>query len=476
LQKSASKVLNHLRVENKLSKQQKKLQITLAIFICGIALLAMIYWAFQVSSRPVVAGRSTAEQMLEAALAVPRPTTDRLVYALQQRLRGNPKDSQLLAQLGSAYLQKARETGDPSYYVKAEQVFDTAIANDAQNAEALTGMGALCLARHEFKEALHWGKRAIAANQYKAAAFGVIGDARLELGRYDEAVEAIQKMVNLRPDLSSYSRVSYVRELMGDVAGAIEAMKLAISAGAPALENTNWCRVQLGNLYFNSGVLNAAEAVYQQALVISPDYAPALFGIARVRAAQDSIEEAIAILQTVTSSQPLPEYLIELGELYESSGKTEEAKRQYELVQALHLLQQDNGVQTDAELALFLADHDLDPKQALKHARAALQERPSIFADDVLAWALYKNGLYEEAARYIQKALRLGTQNALMFYHAGMIYYRLGDRNKAEDNLRAVMQINPHFSRRHVPKALKVLSELRSKTSSIDEIDNPVGL
>lgn len=450
--------------------------MNLAIIFCSIAILGTIYWAVQILFKPKIAAQQNMEQLLDAARAVPRPATDRLVYALQQRLRGNPEDSQSLAHLGHAYLQKTRETGDPSYYAKAEQVFESALDADSQNAEALTGMGALCLARHEFKAALQWGQRAVAANPYKAAAFGVIGDAYIELGKYGEAVETIQKMVNLRPDLSSYSRVSYIRELMGDVPGAIEAMRLAISAGGPALENTNWCRTQLGNLYFNSGVLNAAEQAYQQALIVSSDYAPALFGIARVRAAQENVDEAIAILQNVTSALPLPEYVIELGELYELSGKPEEAAQHYDLAQALHQLQRDNGVQTDAELALFLADHDLDLPEALKRSRAAMQERPSIFAADVLAWTLYKNGQYEEAAHHIQQAMRLGTRNALIFFHAGMIYYRLGERGKAREHLRQAMEINPHFSLRHVTEAKKVLTELSPQTSSAQNAERHIGL
>ena len=456
-----------------MNDQNKRLKIYFAIVLMVAAIGMTVYWTtdfFRLST-----AAKTTEQMIDWARMQPQPATDRLVYALQQRLRTNPKDSQSLAYLGNAYLQKVRETADPSYYARAEQVFKSAIDNDSQNAEALTGIGALCLARHDFQEALQWGQRAAQSNPYKAAAYGVISDAYIELDRYDEAVETIQKMVNLRPDLSSYSRVSYVRELMGDVPGAIEAMKLAVSAGAPALENTNWCRMQLGNLYFNSGILNAAEAEYDKTLAIDPEYAPALFGLARVRAAQEKFDEALAILQNVTTAQPLPEYVIELGDLYAVNGRTEEAKQQYELVQALQRIHRENGVQTDAELAIFLADHDLDLPGALKRARAAMQERPSIISADVLAWTLYKNGRYDEALKYSQQALRLGAKNALMHFHAGMIDYRLGEIDKAREHLQKAMAINPHFSVRYAPQAKALLDELNPKTRSFQGTPRDLG-
>lgn len=440
-------------------------KIKIAITLCIIALGLLAYRAFE-SYRSMTASNEAASELIDQARAVPRPASDRLIYSLQQRLRTKPDDSQSLAYLGSAYLQKVRETGDPTYYGKSAQVFKEAIDNDPQNAEALTGMGALCLARHEFQDALKWGKRAAEVNPYKAAAFGVIGDAQIELGEYDEAVKTIQKMVNLRPDLSSYSRVSYIRELMGDVQGAIEAMKLAVTAGGPALENTNWCRVQLGFLYFNSGLLDAAEIEFQKTLAITPDYAPALFGIARIRASQDKPDEAIAILQTVVAAMPLAEYVIELGDLYEVSGDTAQAAQQYDLAKALHELQQNNGVQTDAELALFLADHNLDLQNALKRARAAIKQRPSIYAADVLAWTLYKNGEHKEAAQYSQRALRLNTKNALIYFHAGMIRASLGENLKAQEFLRTALDINPHFSIRHSTTARKILDELKASIAA----------
>ncbi len=182
-----------------------------------------------------------------------RLTTDTTIETLQSYLSKGPPRADLLAALGQAYLQKARESGNPAYYPKAEQVLRRALELAPEQAEALTGMGALALARHQFSEALDWGQRAVRANPHRAAGYGVVADALIELGRYEEAVAVVQAMVDTRPDQASYARVSYLRELYGDVDGAIEAMRRAVSAGAPTGEGTAYVQVQLGTLLFNVG-------------------------------------------------------------------------------------------------------------------------------------------------------------------------------------------------------------------------------
>src|SRR5262249_14728947 len=154
------------------------------------------------------------------------------------------------------YLQKVRETGDPSYYPKAEELFKHALDRDKNDVDAMVGLGTLALARHDFAGALDWGQRAVALNAHHAPSYAAPGDAQLALGRYDDAVNPLQQMTNLRPHLTSFSRVSYARELYGDVGGAIEAMKRAAAAGAGRAENVAWTQAQLGNLYFNKGELD----------------------------------------------------------------------------------------------------------------------------------------------------------------------------------------------------------------------------
>jgi tetratricopeptide (TPR) repeat protein len=413
----------------------------------------------------VLLGRAASGPPPQVALspAAPAPAElgdEQIVARLQDRVRRNPNDIAAYEQLGAALIQRARETADPTLYPRAEQAFAEALKRDPGSFDALIGQGTLALSRHQFAQALQLGEQAHAANPYSAAALGIIGDAQVELGQYDAAADTFQKMVDTRPDLRSYSRVSYIRELRGDTAGAIDAMGQAVRAGRPGAEQTLWTQVQLGNLYFNSGDLAAAEQAYMAALGSHPDYVHAFAGIARVRAAEGQHAEAIGYYEQIVRSLPLPEFVVALGELYEASGQAAEARKQYDLVRAMQQLNAGAGMDVDLELALFEADHNVDPAAALERARAAYARRPSIYGADALAWALYGRGEYAEARRFAGQALRLGTRDAMLHYHAGMIALALGDRDSAQAALRQAIEINPFFSARHAPRARQALAEL----------------
>lgn len=407
---------------------------------------------------------SSAARTDEAALRPTEWTTADRIVTLQDRLRLNPEDTAAYAQLGLALLQQVRETGDASLYTRAEQAFTEALKREPQQFEALVGQGLLALARHHFREALRWGQRARAINPHRAQVYGIIGDAEVELGQYEAALATIQKMVDTRPELASYSRVSYQRELRGDTAGAIVAMEMAVDSGLPTHEGTLWTQVQLGHLYFNRGDLESAEQTYLRALQFRPDYVYAQAGIARIRAAQGKYEEAIEGYQKIVERLPLPEFVIALGELYEVTGQPDQAKQQYNLVRAIQQLNASAGMNVDLELALFNVDHGADPAQALAQARAGYKERPSVYAADVLAWALYHSGDYVEAWRYSQEALRLGTREAMWHYHAGMIAYAQSNLPAARHHLQQALTINPYFSVSYGPQAQALLQELEDNS------------
>jgi tetratricopeptide (TPR) repeat protein len=405
---------------------------------------------------------------VDMSAPVPAPIErgdERMIADLQERIRQNPNDTDAYAQLGLAQLQRVRETADPSLYGKAEAAFAEALKRDPQQFDALVGQGQLALARHQFVDALRWGEQASAINPFSAHPYGIMGDAHVELGEYDTAVAAIQKMVDTRPDLNSYSRVSYVRELHGDANGAITAMRQAVEAGAPGSEALLWTQVQLGHLYFNRGDLTTAERIYLDTLQTRPDYVYAWAGIARVRAAQGHSVEAIRIYQEAIKRLPLPEFVIALGELYDAAGRPAEARRQYDLVRGMQQLNAGAGMDVDLELALFDADHPsvdgADPAATVERARAAYTRRPSIYAADALAWALYAAGDYTAARRYSQEALRLGTRDAALHYRAGMIAFATGGRATARAELEQALAINPYFSVRHAPTARATLAQLR---------------
>jgi tetratricopeptide (TPR) repeat protein len=247
------------------------------------------------------------------------------------------------------------------------------------------------------------------------------------------------------------------------VEGAIDAMQRAVQAGGPNAENTNWTRVQLGNLYFNSGKLAEAETQYNQALVSYPGYIHAIAGLARVHAARGEYNEAIKLYTEATNRIPLPEYVIALGDVYEAAGRSQEAQQQYDLVRAMERLYTANGVDTDLELALFEANHSQGQKvdEALTLARRALEKRPTVYAKDVLAWTLYQDGQYAPAYALSRQALQLGTKDALLFFHAGMIALKLGNNTQASQYLEQALEINPHFSILYADQARRTLETLK---------------
>jgi tetratricopeptide (TPR) repeat protein len=388
---------------------------------------------------------------------------DGQVQSLQAQLRSHPNDWQSYSQLGLAYLQKARETGDPTYYQKIEGALDQALSLRPDDYTSISAMGALALARHDFSAALEWGKKAQQINPDRTYAYGVIADAQVELGHYEEAIDTLQSMVDLRPDMSSYSRISYIRELHGDMDGALEMMQLAVDSGTPNAESTAWVRTQLANLYFNRGDLKQAELEYQLTLQNRPNYVYALAGLGRVRAAQGSLEEAIEYLNQAVAIMPLPEFVITLGDLCQASGQQEDAERQYQLVAAIETLYRANGVDLDMEIALFNADHDKNMTETVALARKAYANRPSIHGADALAWALYKSGNYADVAdaqTYMEEALKLGTKDSLKLFHAGMIALQLGEKTQAREYLEQALAINPHFSILYTEEARRILEIL----------------
>jgi tetratricopeptide (TPR) repeat protein len=388
-------------------------------------------------------------------------TLDRTIAALQSRLRGDGDDWRSFADLGVAYLQKGRMTADPGWYTKAEGVLVRSLSlNSRGNPRATLGMGVLSLARHDFNQALAWGRRARALDPYDSSALGVIGDALLELGRYKEAIQAFQTMVDLRPDVGSYARVSYVRELHGDVEGAIQAMTQALDAAGGSPEDAAWVAYQLGDLYLGSGRVDAAEREYRRGAHLAPGHVLPRAGLGKVAASRGRLDEAIEILSGVVDRYAAPEFVILLGDLHAAAGRHADADEQYDLVRAMQRLYRANGVNADLEMAIFDADHRIDLKGALEKARTEYRRRPSIHAADVLAWTLSTVGRHGEAARYAEAALRLGTRNALFHFHAGMIAFRLGRRAQAEEHLSTALQINPDFSFVHRRVVTRILDRL----------------
>jgi tetratricopeptide (TPR) repeat protein len=383
--------------------------------------------------------------------------TQATVEQLQTRLRANPREGHAYALLGVAYEQRARETGDPTYYTKAGEALHRALTLAPKDLVATNGLGSLALSRHRFREALALGRKAHRLSPTTALTYGIIGDALVELGRYPAAFGAFDTMARLKPGLASYSRISYGRELLGQSAGAIQAMQLAVDAATSEPEPTAWTHWQLGKLYWSVGRIDAAEHEYRAALAAFPGYVYALDALAQVEVARGHTARAISLERRAVDEIPLPQFVGLLGDLYRSNGRPALARRQYELVAVIQRLLVANGVKTDLETALFDIDHGIRLRHALVLARQAQADRPSIDGDDVLAWALARNGRCSEALDWSREALRLGTRDALKLFHRGMIERCLGHDAAARSYLRDALTLNPHFSIVWSPVARKVL-------------------
>ena len=433
----------------------------LTLFICATA--GAILLSRLLAPQSTVPVGQASDYFPETAQRV-KNSAQGVIEGLQEKLRADPEDWQAYSQLGLAYLQQARETGDPTYYQKAEDALQAALDRQPDDYVSLGGMGMLALARHQFGEALDWGGRARQRKPDSAFAFGVIADAQVELGLVEDAAISLQTMVDLHPDLSAYSRISYLRELHGDMEGALLMMQWAVDAGSPNQENTAWTRVQLGNLYFNLGDLEKAEEQYELTLGFYPGYVYASAGLGRVAAARGNFEAAVEYLEKASQVMPIPEFIISLEEIYEKNGNIEAAKEKTELLGAIQQLYEANGVDMDLEIALFNADRGIDLQRTLVNTRQAYTRRPSVYGADVLAWVLYQTGHLEEARAYSYQALRLGSRQGLFLFHAGMIEYRLGSNlEEATEYLRKALEANPYFSVRYAQEARAILDEIAKK-------------
>jgi tetratricopeptide (TPR) repeat protein len=435
-----------------------KTKILLTLAVTAVVSGAVLFGGVLGGSRAGEAPRADAGVTAGKLVAGFSPgNTASYAAQLEARVASNRRDVRSLALLGLAYQQRARETGDPSFYPRSSAALTRAGRLDPRNSLVATGLAALAASRHRFEEARLVAERARGLAPASAGPLGVLGDALLELGRYPEAFAAFDRMAALKPSLASYSRVSYARELLGDPRGAIAAMQRAVEAGAGTQEPLAWTLVQLGNLYFDTGRLHPADQAYRRALFVFPRYVHAEAALGRLAASRGRYHAAIRLYQRAVERLPLPQYEGALGDVLRLAGRDAQAQEAYGAVGAIGRLLQANGVRTELETALFDLDHDRRLDDALARARVAYRTRKSIEGEDVLAWALYKNSRCHEALRHSTRALRLGTRDALKTFHRGMIERCLGHEAAANSYLRHALRINPYFSPLYGPAARKAL-------------------
>lgn len=396
----------------------------------------------------------------EMADKVARMATDERIRMYETLANYKPGDLHYQSLLAGAYIQKMRETMDAGYLDRAAKIVQAILAADGADYEALRLRSQIELERHNFTKVAEYSRELIAGSPEDPWNWGTLGDALMELGQYDKAAEAYQRMISMRPDLSSYNRASYYRFMSGDAAGAIQVMQRAIDAGSRSMENVAWCYVDLGNMYFKIGQVSAAERAYLSALRAFAGYYPAYAGLGRAYAAQGKIPEAIESYKRAQASVPLVEYAGALQDLYGLAGQPDEARKQAEMVDMIDKMEQASGLNVNRNLAMAYADRDRKLDRALTLVEGELRGRRDAYTYDALAWTLYKNKKYEEAGKAKEKALELGTPEPAFYYHAGMIERALGQQDEARKHLEKALALNARFDPRQAPLAEAALKEM----------------
>lgn len=400
--------------------------------------------------------------------------TDQQIQTAQDHVKQAPGNYAGYDGLGSAFFQKARETGDIAYYDLAEQTLKKALElapEDFRAADPLVHMALVYMGEHRFQDALANAQKAMSLGSGNLAAFAIEGDAYIDMGDYGEAEAAYNTMQTLGRATSSPlalaymsdSRLAYMRFLHGDSDGAIALMNASISAALQTnvpRENLAWLYFELGERYFQSGDLANAAVAYGAGITADPNHYRSLAGLAKVRAAEGKLEESIQIYQRSIAIIPFPVYVEELGDVYLKMGREKDAQQQYDLVEYIGHLSALNRVLANRELALFRADQGIKLPEALELARKELKIRHDIYTWDTLAWVLYKNGQFEEAVDAMNKALVLHTNDPLLLFHAGMIFHALGKNSEAEDFLGRALKTNPHFHIFHAETASRTLADI----------------
>jgi tetratricopeptide (TPR) repeat protein len=381
------------------------------------------------------------------------------VRRLERRVAREPRNADTLTVLGLAYQQRARETGDPTFYHLSDSALRRAYRANGPTPLIVQGEASLANTRHQFRKGLRLARQAIRLDPQNGAAYGALGDALLNLGRYPQAFKVYDRMALVAPGIASFTRVANARELVGHPHAAAQADELALEAGEAAStvpENVAWAMVQLGNVRFNLGRLSQAAAAYRRALRLLPGYVHAEAGLARVEASEGHYDRAIGRLRRVVAVLPIPAYVILLGDSLHASGHEQAGRREYTLVGAIERLFAANGVRTELQTALFDLDHSHRVADALRRARIAYRSAPSVYAEDALAWGLFRAGRCQAARAHSARALRLGTRDALMIFHRAMIERCLKSPS-AHSWFKRALAINPHFSVLWAPVARRML-------------------
>jgi tetratricopeptide (TPR) repeat protein len=412
----------------------KRLAALLLMFVAVTAMVAQ--------NNPTSADTKPAEVKLSPA--------EQSMAQANRMVEKNPKDYEAYNALALALSRRARETSDVKFYTQAEETLQKSFEISPDNFDGKRIQVWLLLGKHEFAAAREAAQKLNKRMPDDVMVYGFLTDANAELGNYDEAEKACQLMLNLRPgNLPGITRAAYLRELFGDVDGALELMNMALESTAPGeVEDRAWILSQIGHLQLSVGKLPEAEKTLQQALTLFPGYHYALQNLAKVRVEQKRYDEAVALLTQRYQAAQHAENLYDLAEALELAGQKVEAQKAFVEFEVKSLAESIRGDNSNRELIFYYADHAHQSSKALEVAQREYERRHDVFTLDAYAWALHVNGRDQEARKPIEAALAVGIHDAKLLRHAGQIALATGDHSAAERFLKESSDLNAPDSER----------------------------
>lgn len=389
---------------------------------------------------------------------------ERKLAALRNKTEETPNNGSAWKELGSAYVRRAYETADPSYYPAAANAFKRAAALLPKSPELYSAQAGLALARHEFSIAASLSRNALALRPNSFDAQVALVDATIELGRYDEASSLIDTLVEQHPGVASLSRLSYLRQLNGDIVGAESAMRSAVSAAPAGSVDRSVALAYLGDILLERGKASAARKAFEEARRIHPFSATAAMGLARLDAGEQQWAKSIATLDSLTERVPLPGALGQRADIARATRDKKGELAANQLVDASIALFRSNGAVVDSELAVLLADRGPGASAAaVAAAKKAFAARQTIFTNDAMAWSLFQAGKVAEAVPFARRAVAMKPAVASVRWHAAAVFAGAGLADDARSEL-AAASANQWFSASQNPERNALTMKLKGQS------------
>jgi tetratricopeptide (TPR) repeat protein len=387
--------------------------------------------------------------MLCSAAVVPPSahlTADERIALYEKQLKAAPNDPKVEGALASAFIQKLRETTDFQYLNRAAALVDRMLAADPRSYDGIRLSAEIETHRHNFPKSAELTRTLTDRNPSDAGAWGLLGDSLMEMGQYDAADKAYERMLALGPNLTSYNRIAWHRFVTGRGSEALSWMALAVEAGSSNNENLAWCLVEFGDMLFKSGRREDADAAYRKALEMLPGYHRALAALGREYAAAGDFERAAENFRKAQAVIPLPDYAHALAMLDDRLGRASQAEQQKKLLDVIDKLGQANGEKGNRMLAMNFADENRNLDRAVALARAELETRKDVYTYDALSWALFRSGHQQEAEEASAEAVTMHTPEPMFLYHAGVIAMAGGRAQEGRKLLEKALALNPSFA------------------------------